>query len=68
MGKNTEVIEKQYRLAEAAGLSGRSIHTLRRKIRLREIGYTRNGRIITIPASELARLIGAFVPPISAGK
>ena len=56
-------IEKQYRLKEAAEISGQSIPTLRRKIRSREIGYARSGKIITIPASELARMIGVFVPP-----
>lgn len=57
------VIEKQYPLQEASEVSGKSISTLRRKIRLREIGYRRNGKLITIPASELMRLIGDYVPP-----
>jgi hypothetical protein len=58
-------IERQYRLKDAAVLSGRSVATLRRKIRLRELGYRRNGKLITIPASEVDRLIGAYRPPVS---
>ena len=58
-------IEKQYRLDEASALTGKSIQTIRRKIRLREIGYQRNGKIITIPASELASFMGKYFPPLS---
>lgn len=61
-------IEKQYRLDEAAVLTGKSISTIRRKIRLRELGYWRNGKLITIPASELTRFMGDYVAPVGAEK
>jgi hypothetical protein len=51
-------LEKQYRLPEASQLSGYSVAALRKKISRREIGYRKTGRIITVPASELARFLG----------
>jgi excisionase family DNA binding protein len=61
-------LEKQYRLDEAAQLTGYSVHSLRRKIVKREVGFRKTGRIITIPESEVARLLGGYRPPIEAEK
>lgn len=60
-------LEKQYRLAAASGLSGYSVAALRKKISRRELGYLKTGRIITIPESELIRLLGDYRPPIALG-
>lgn len=58
-------LEKQFRLAAASGLTGYSIAALRKKILRREIGYRKTGRIITIPESELTRLLGEFRPAVT---
>jgi len=56
--------EKQYRLSEASRASGYSVAALRKKILRREVGYVKTGRIITIPESALAQLLGEYRPPI----
>lgn len=56
--------EKQYRLPAAAELTGYSVSALRKKILRRELGYRKTGRIITVPAGELAKLLGEFRPAI----
>lgn len=57
-------LEKQYRLTDASKASGYSVAALRKKILRREIGYRKTGRIITIPESEISRLLGEYRPPI----
>lgn len=64
MKEMLRVLEKQYRLPEAADLSGYSIAALRKKVLRREIGYRKTGRIITIPESSLHQLLGEYRPPI----
>lgn len=51
-------IETHYRLLEAGRISGYSVASLRRKIRLGEIGFVKTGRIVTIPESELLKMLG----------
>ena len=57
-------LEKQYRLSEASRVTGYSVAALRKKIRAKDLGYRKTGRIITVPESELSRLLGEFRPPI----
>ena len=63
-----KALEKQYRLPEASGLCGYSVAALRKKMRLRQLGYRKTGRIVTIPHSELARLLGQYRAPFEVGK
>ena len=58
-------LEKQYRLPEAAELTGYSIAALRKKISRREIAYRKTGRIITLPQTEVAKLLGTYRAPIA---
>jgi excisionase family DNA binding protein len=58
-------IERHIRVEEFANRSGYSIPTIRKKISRREIAYRKVGRIITIPESELVRLLGELHEPIS---
>ncbi len=55
-------IERHYRVKEMAWLSGYSEAAIRKKLSLREIGYRKVGRIISIPESELTRLLGDLRP------
>jgi hypothetical protein len=57
-------LEKQFRLPEVSRLSGYSIAALRKKILRREIGFRKSGRIVTVPESEVARLLGEYRPPV----
>jgi len=57
-------LEREYRLHEAALLLGYSVAALRKKIRSRELGYRKTGRIVTVPACEIVRLRGKLVPAI----
>ena len=57
-------LERQYRLQEAARLTGYSVAALRKKILRREIGHRKTGRIVTIPASDLQRMLGDYRPPV----
>jgi hypothetical protein len=58
-------LERQYRLTEAATLTGYTVAGLRKKIRRRELGYRKTGRIITIPASDIAQLLGERHAPVA---
>ena len=58
-------LERQYRLQEAARLSGYSVGALRKKIAQRQLGHRKTGRIITVGESDLARLLGEHRPPIA---
>jgi hypothetical protein len=57
-------LERQYRLPEASAVSGYSVAALQKKILRRQLGYRKTGRIITIPASELAKLLGELRPTV----
>lgn len=60
MGK----LEKQFRLSAVAQLSGYSISSLRQKIASGRIGHRKTGRIVTVPESEVERLLGEYRPPL----
>jgi hypothetical protein len=51
-------LEREYRLHEASALSGYKPSTLRKKIYKKELGSMKRGRIVTIPESELRKLLG----------
>lgn len=59
-------LEKQYRLNEAGRVTGYSVAALRKKIANREVGHRKTGRIVTIPESELNRILGEYQEPVSA--
>ena len=59
-----KTLEKQYRLDEAAEVSGYKVAALRKKISRRELGSVKTGRIVTIPESELQKLLGEFRPAV----
>lgn len=52
--------ERHIRVEEFAHRSGYAIPTIRKKLAQGEIAYRRAGRIIAIPESELARLMGGL--------
>ncbi len=58
------ILERQFRLAEASQLTGYSIAALRKKIARREIGSRRTGRVVTVPESELRRILGQYREPV----
>ena len=59
------VIERHIRVQEFADRSGYAIPTIRKKIARREIAYRKVGRIITIPESELTRILGELREPVA---
>ena len=60
------MIERHLRISEFATLTGYSPATVRKKLLRREIGYRKIGRIISIPESELVRLLGDLHQPVAA--
>jgi excisionase family DNA binding protein len=61
-------VERHLRVEEFAHLCGYSIATIRKKIARREIGYRKCGRIIAIPESEVARILGTYRAPVPVGQ
>jgi len=59
------MIEKHLRIHEVSSLTGYSIATIRKKVLRREIGFRKVNRIISIPESEVVRLLGTFQPAVS---
>lgn len=57
--------ERHLRIPEVAERTGYSIATLRKKVTRREIGFRKVGRIISIPESEVVRLLGEYRPPLT---
>jgi len=57
-------IERHIRVDEFARLTGYSVVSIRKKLSRREIGHRKVGRIIAIPESEVARLLGVYRPPV----
>ena len=55
------VTERHMRVAEFADRSGYAIATIRKKISRRQIAHRKVGRIITIPESELSKMLGELV-------
>lgn len=62
------MIEKHLRVHEVAALTGYSVATIRKKVLKRELGFRKVNRIISIPESEVVRLLGAFQPAIEMEK
>lgn len=56
--------ERHMRVDEFAERTGYKIPTVRKKLLRREISYRKVGRIVLIPESELARLLGDLRPAI----
>ena len=63
-GLNMAKLEKQYRLPEVSELTGYSVHSLRKKIVKKQLGFRKTGRIITIPESEIGKILGEFSPAV----
>jgi hypothetical protein len=63
-------MEKHYRVNEVANITGLAISTIRKRLLRRQIGYRKTERAIMIPASEVERLLGHYLPavPTSARK
>ncbi len=60
--------ERRLRIAEFAECVGYKPSTIRKKLLRREIAYHKIGRIITIPESEVRRLLQDFRPRIEANQ
>ncbi len=58
-------MERNLRINEVADLLGYKTATIRKKLLRGEIGFFKIGRIVAIPPSEVARLLGRFHPPVS---
>lgn len=57
-------IEKQYRVSEAADITGHKESTWRKWILLRKVRVTKIGASVRIPESELSRLITQGQVPV----
>ena len=53
--------ERHMRVSEFANRSGYAIMTVRKKMYTGKIAYRKIGRIVTIPESELSRMLGDLV-------
>ena len=58
-------VERHFRVAEVAELSGLAVGSIRRKLARRELGFRKAGRAVLIPESEVARLLGTYVPAVN---
>lgn len=58
-------VEKHYRVAEVAELTGLAVATIRKRITRREIGFSKGNRAVTIPESEVRKLLGVFHPAVT---
>jgi excisionase family DNA binding protein len=59
-------IERHYRPAEAAQLTGLALATIRKLVAQRKIAYRKPARAILIPESEVRRIMGELRPAIQA--
>ena len=57
------MLEKQYRLHEAAEISGYKVSTLRTKIYRKELGSRRMGRLVVVPERDLKKFLGGEYRP-----
>jgi excisionase family DNA binding protein len=55
-------VERHFRVAEVAELSGLAVGTIRRKVARRELSFRKAGRAVLIPQSEVTRLLGTYTP------
>ena len=60
--------ERGLRIDEVAQRTGYKEATIRKKVRRRELGYRKVGRIISIPESEVERLMGDYHAPMLTGE
>jgi hypothetical protein len=58
-------VEKHYRVAEVAELTGLAVATIRKRIARREVGFSKGVRAITIPESEVRKLLGVYHQPVA---
>ena len=58
------MLERNYRLNDLSTITGYTVGAIRKKIRRRELGYRKIGRIVVVPESEVKRLLGEYRPPI----
>jgi len=58
-------VERHFRVAEVAVLSGLAVGSIRRKLARREISFRKAGRAVLIPQSEVTRLLGKYVPAVN---
>ena len=59
-----QTIERHFRLSEVSEQTGYSVATLRKMLDRRQLGYRKINRIISIPESEVERLLGEYHPPV----
>ena len=59
------MLERNYRLNDLSTITGYTVGAIRKKIRRRELGYRKIGRIVVVPESEVKRLLGEYRPPRS---
>ena len=62
MARIVRTVERHFRVAEVAVLSGLAVGTIRRKVARRELGFRKAGRAVLIPQSEVTRLLGTYMP------
>ena len=60
--------ERHLRVGEVARITGYSVASVRKKLNRREIAYRKIGRIVSIPESEVSRLLGDLRPAIAEGE
>ena len=62
------ITERHLRVEEVARITGYSVASVRKKLNRREIAYRKIGRIVSIPESEVSRLLGDLRPAIAEGE
>lgn len=55
------MMERHYRVSEVAEMTGLAMATIRKKLARREVGYRKGARALTIPESEVTKLMGVYV-------
>lgn len=53
------MLERNYRLSDLSTITGYTVAAIRKKIRRRELGYRKIGRIVVVPESEVKQREGA---------
>jgi excisionase family DNA binding protein len=67
MARINLAVERHFRVAEVAELSGLAVGSIRRKLGRRELGFRKAGRAVLIPASEVQKLLGTYQPALNVG-
>lgn len=55
------MMERHYRVSEVAEMTGLATATIRKKLGRREVAYRKGARAVTIPESEVNKLMGIYV-------